>query len=466
MVCKNVAIVLGGGLTGLNVMRNLGENGVDVYCVVESLDEAIFSKYCRKYFIVPGIQENKTVLESFLSKMEKNLDGCSVLFPTTDLFSLRLSEVKDSLPNGYCALVPKLETAETLVEKRKFYQSLSNQRIPCPATFFPVSLEDVKGIYKELRYPVFIKPSISQIFAKNFARKGFVANSAEELLRYYRLVQRFRIDVVLQEIIPGSADNIYGIAGYFDRDSNPKALFAYHRIRSWPPDFGTSSLIESTTISNLAPMKDIVKGYLHKLGYYGIMEAEFKRDPRNGIFKLLEINARSWWQNSLPTKCGVNIVLRAYLEAIGKETVYTEEYETGVKWMFFLKDLWAVIKTSPMNLARWCTSLKDIKDWAYFSPDDVSPWIVSNILAISKVRARADGGQGLATSFLRDTKSDNPRVPSAWLRRHKQNRKDSEVCAKVLNKTGTNGTRQLAHKRNKTSKITRKRLLTNFQRRF
>ena len=43
----NPAVVIGGTENGLGVIRNLGRNGVDVYCVLDDKDVAFYSKYCR-----------------------------------------------------------------------------------------------------------------------------------------------------------------------------------------------------------------------------------------------------------------------------------------------------------------------------------------------------------------------------------------------------------------------------------
>lgn len=382
---KNIAIVLGGGVNGLGLARNLGRNGVCVYCVTDNVDVVMFSRYCKKYFLVHNIQKNRDTLRLFLNKIRKKLNDPAILFPATDLFSLHLSSLKDELDGNYHVLLPGPEVVRTLVEKKLFYDSLSQNGVPHPLTFFPLSIEEVREISKEIDYPVFIRPSISQIFHRKFGKKGFVANSDDELIHYYLLASKQKIDVMLQEVIPGPSNLIYGIAGYFSKTSYPKAFFAYHRIRGWPPTFGINSLIESIPISDMDSIKEITESYLHKLGYHGIMEAEFKKDPRDGVFKLLEINARSWWQNSFPSKCGINIVFMAYLDSIGKEQQYSEDYEVGVKWAYFFNDLKAAIRTGGnMTLKDWIKSLKGTKDWAFFSADDFLPWIASNFLIISE----------------------------------------------------------------------------------
>lgn len=343
---------------------------------MERREDAIYSKFCRKCYTVPNIEKDTSILRKFFVDLKKLKDG-GVLFPTSDLYSLHLSELKDDLEDHYHPLVPKIAVTKTLVEKKRFYQSLSEQKVPHPATLFPTSIENVERVCGELEYPVFVKPSMSQGFWEQFGKKGFTANSAEDLLKYLSLMSRHKFEAVVQEIIPGPDSNMYGIGGYFDEHHRPEALFAYHRLRGWPPVFGTSSLIESFSISSLAPMRDIITGYLHRLGYYGIMEAEFKRDPRDGVLKLIEINARTWWQNSLPTICGINIVLIAYLAAIGKKTKHSGNYEEGIKWINFLNDLASAIETRT-SAKDWVRSLKNTKEWSYFAGDDFVPWIVSN----------------------------------------------------------------------------------------
>jgi len=39
--------------------------------------------------------------------------------------------------------------------------------------------------------------------------------------------------------------------------------------------------------------------FLRKIEYKGIAEVEFKKDSRNGTFKMIEVNTRIWTQNNL-----------------------------------------------------------------------------------------------------------------------------------------------------------------------
>ena len=127
------AIVFGGGVNGLGVVRNLGRNGVDVHCVVDERDAVTHSKFCKKYYVVPHIQESKTVLRKFLFRIEEDLTDYAVLFPTSDLYSLHLSDLKEELEGSYYIPLASADVVRTLVEKEKFYRSLCKYSVPHPA---------------------------------------------------------------------------------------------------------------------------------------------------------------------------------------------------------------------------------------------------------------------------------------------------------------------------------------------
>ena len=55
--------------------------------------------------------------------------------------------------------------------------------------------------------------------------------------------------------------------------------------------------------------------------------------------KILEINARVWFHSWLSAKCGGNIFLSSYLDAIGEKIESKQEYATGVKSIYIDYDI-------------------------------------------------------------------------------------------------------------------------------
>ena len=386
------AIVFGGDINALGILRNLGREGIPVHCVLESADPAVYSKYCRGYYVLPNFSHRPDSVRSFLSRLSRCATDRPVVFSTDDRTTLILSGLKDEMENEYAFVVPDKQVAETLVIKNRFYESLDEKGIDHPKVFQGSADGDIRRIGKELGYPVFVRPTVTQDFSEVFeGRKGFVADSEAELLSQFERVRARNVKVLFQEMIPGSAANVYGIAGYLGHDSQPHALFGYHRMRGWPPLIGLNTLIESLSLSELRPQANLVAAYLRSIEYYGVMEAEFKRDPRDGKYKLLEINARSWFQNSFPTRCGLNIILKAYLDAVGMTTSYSEDYRAGVKWVNLLEDVAASVAEGKMMSASWIRSLIGVEDYAFFDSNDITPSVMEALFevgAMSSVRGR------------------------------------------------------------------------------
>ena len=128
----------------------------------------------------------------------------------------------------------------------------------------------------------------------------------------------------------------------------------------------------------------VTTDYLQHLKYSGLMEAEWKRDPRDGSFKLLEINARQSMQSILPSKCGVNLILIAYLDLTGQKIKNVYNYKKGVKWADSLLDLISALETH-VSLGDWIRSISHVEVWSYFAADDLVPWMVSNFETVRRI---------------------------------------------------------------------------------
>lgn len=377
----NPVIVLGGGLTGLGLARAFRRRGIDILLVLDRKDEAIFSKDCRKSLLLPDFRYNPAILKRFLRKLARKMTRRVVVYPTSDLDALNLSELKDDLVDDFSFVVGDKESVETLVNKSKFYRMLTRDRISYPATYFPKNMEEVRQIGRRVAYPVFLRPSISQLFARVFGgrKKGFIAYSLEDLIYCYNMATKFGIEMMLQDIVPGPPTNSYQLEGYYNTAHRPTVLFARQRLRIWPPDFGNTTLCVSISLEKMASEKEMVNRFLSKIGYSGLMSAEFKEDPRDGTLKFLEINARAWWHFWLSSKCGADIIFASYLDAIGEKPDYVDEYETGVKSTYLILDLMTSAKmllSRDLGLFDWVSSYRGVSEFAFFRMDDLSPFIM------------------------------------------------------------------------------------------
>jgi predicted ATP-grasp superfamily ATP-dependent carboligase len=381
------AIVLGGGSgNGLGIARNLGRLGIPVYCLTSDvLETTCFSRYCRGYWIIPQIEDSAQVLHHTLQQLMQRLPGPAVLFPTSDTVVLTLATLLGTL-EPYIAMMPPRPVAETLVLKHAFYESLRTHDVPHPRTLDP-SEQSLQELQQHLPFPVYVRPIQSLRFHERFQCKGFVAANSQELEHYLHLTEAADLHVLVQEIIPGAATQGVLFQGYFDRASRPIVMVASRKLRQ-ASMFANSSAEVSIPHVQVHSCAEILTTYFQAIGYRGLFGAEFKRDPRDGVYKLLEVNARSMGGNAHSTQCGANDIYAAYRDALGELITPRLDYQAGVYSMFLLSDL----KTISTLLRQRAFSLRDVlepyrhkKQMGIFAWDDPLPFIV-NTWALTRAR--------------------------------------------------------------------------------
>jgi predicted ATP-grasp superfamily ATP-dependent carboligase len=385
----NIAIVIGGTHNALGIIRTLGQHGIAVYCVIPDTQQfAHLSRYCKGYNVVPALEGHRETMLQWLHSVTQSAHHPVYVHPTSDLSVLTLAHVLPHLPHCV-ASIPPVDAIETCTIKRRFYKSLSEYKIPHPTTFYSDEIA-VAEIVPQLRFPVYIKPSISQIFVQAFQRKGFIAHNAQELQTYLHLVQRRDIDVMIQEIIPGPVTTEYIIRGYFNKASQLMGLHVTQELRSRP--FTVSSAFVSVPISHVEDVHPIIVQYLTQLQYHGPFVAEVKRDTRDDVFKVIEINARTGGGNANAPFCGFNHILLGYQEAIGEPITLLPSYTPNIYSVDLLSDIltaYMLLRQRRLSWSAWLqTYLSKHNDWLY-QRDDLAPFFKQlHVLLTTKVLSR------------------------------------------------------------------------------
>ena len=292
----------------------------------------------------------------------------------TDLGALYLSRVIHELPDHFYFVVGDPRATEILVNKQKFYQTLEKNRINYPYTIFPETIDDVNKIKNNLTYPVFIRPNITELFIREFGiKKGFVANSPTELVRFFKLSMSRKVKVMVQEIVPGSPPNSIQLEGYYNKKFCPVGFFARQRMNIYPSNFGNTTLCVSVPLSKFVHKRVAIDGLMKDIGYNGLASAELKLDPRDNIFKFLEINCRLWRHFWHSTECGVNLLLTSYLDAIDEEIEDMTDYTYGVKSFYPFDDFSVftrMIINGELKVKDWFSLLRGKQHLTIFDKND------------------------------------------------------------------------------------------------
>jgi D-aspartate ligase len=148
------------------------------------------------------------------------------------------------------------------------------------------------------------------------------------------------------------------------------------RRRQHPPEFGRASTYVETI--NLPLLEELSERFLKAINYYGLVELEYKLDPRDGQYKLLDVNARTWGYHSLGQRAGVDFPYLLFADQLS-ESVEACRAKAGVRWLRFVTDLpTSVVEIIRGNLGwqDYLRSLKRVHIESVFSRDDPLPGFV------------------------------------------------------------------------------------------
>jgi D-aspartate ligase len=237
-------------------------------------------------------------------------------------------------------------TQELLQDKSLFARYLAAAHIPHPRTYRLESPEDVAAVPFDTLGRVFIKPVNSQKFSDVVGVKGVWVDGKAAMADAWARFHAQGFAVMAQEYVPGPASEHFFVDGFRDAAGLYPGLFARRRVRMSPPDFGNSSCSESIPLGEVAEAVEHVRRLLGGLAYRGIFSAEFKRDPRDGEFRILEVNTRAWTYVEFAARRGINVCDMAWHDAQGLVVRHgTREYAAGKVCVDLYHDLACVRRT-------------------------------------------------------------------------------------------------------------------------
>jgi predicted ATP-grasp superfamily ATP-dependent carboligase len=317
---RPVAVVMNLFYTGLGIARSLGEQGVKVIGL--SAHPGVYGEYTRyaKTVAAPDSRNNPEALLDFLLSMGKTMGHRAVVFPTRDDDLVFLDRYREQLASHFELVIPDTPALRTSLDKWETFLLARRAGIATPQCWLIESESDLDRAISEVTYPCVLKPVASHHWRKGNnwekvgGRKAVAVSSRDELLSEYAAVARADQRVLLQEMVPGDDTCLAITACYMDRESNPTAVFHTRKLLQSPESFGTGVIVQAADFPEL--VEPTVR-LLQQIRFQGIAEVEYKWDPVQKKYLLIEINPRPWDQHRLGNGCGVNLMYFAYAERAG-----------------------------------------------------------------------------------------------------------------------------------------------------
>ena len=385
-------VVLGSGVTALGLCRTLSKAGIANYLVNADGDFANRSRWVQPLEISVTESADPDLLVGLLERLEFDR---AVLMPCSDRWSNAVAGLPAEWSERFPASFSTGRAVEVLTDKDLLRQCLERLDLPGPRTIPVSDAGDMAEIPDEEIPGFFLKPRDSQSFSRHFRRKAFTVTDRSNAADRLSEMTAAGFEAVFQEYVAGPMDAHYFVDGFADRNNAIKALFARRRLLMFPVDFGNSTLMESVPLDEVSQAVDVLERLLADLNYRGIFNAEFKRDERDGVFKLLEVNVRPWWFVEFAALCGVDVGTMAYRDALGLPVEPVFRYSAGTKHMMFSQHLRAFLalrSSDGLKLSQWLRDSRGASD-AVFRWSDPLPGIALTVEYLKKAWLRSVPGR-------------------------------------------------------------------------
>ena len=377
---KPGAVIVGGSFHSLGAARNLAKHGVPV-CVLDSAPcVARFSRSVKRFCKCPSVDDEAGFVE-FLARIaaENNMEGW-VLFPSNDEHVRIFAQHRERLSEHYLVTTPPWDVTKFVYDKRLTDRLAKTQEVPVPETCNPGSADDLVSL--KLDFPVVLKPAISKRFMSATRKKAFRADDMQELVDLYGIMAGIidPSEILIQELIPGRAENLFSFAGFF-KDGVPVAGLSARRPRQHPMEFGRASTHVETV--HLPELEALATRLLTGIAYSGLAEVEFMYDQKDGRFEFLEVNPRIWGWHTITIRAGLDLPYLAYADALGKEFVVGPVRE-GVKWVRLVTDVptaFSELLSGRLTVRQYLASISGATTFAVLSLSDPLPFAADLFLA-------------------------------------------------------------------------------------
>jgi len=402
------AIVLGGNFVGLGIVRSLGSRGIPtwVFDADRSKSIAQFSRYTTRF-----IETKEAITDVLLREGRKHQLNGWVIFPVADDYVEIVSANHQALSGMFRVTTAPPEVTRFALDKRLTYRRANELGIATPWTSVGNSLAEVEA--EGIPYPVILKPAINHHFFPQTNIKALPAENPSELQRAFAQMNKYipANEILVQERIPGGGENQFSFCGVF-KEGRAYASLVAQRRRQYPVDFGNASTFVETTSQPIVEAAG--KRFLEDVEFDGMAEVEFKFDPRDGKYKILDVNPRTWGWHTLGKAAGMDFAYLLWRQAVGLPVDPIETYRKAA-WIREITDFVAIAKSGnrAAEMKRLLKALSSVKlTSATFSLFDPVPFFAEFVLWASSGVSRQRKAKGFLELDPRSSQFDQAPDPA------------------------------------------------------
>lgn len=370
------AIILSHGPGGLGAVRSLARRGVSVTAVAfEKTDPVLYSRWASKVIKVDGRDDDEKVLH--LLKILQCLPGeGQALLTTSDRLVAFMSHYEQELLKKFRFRLPPSEMIEALNDKSRETELVQTLGFAIPPTV--QKLPDTPDLLeKQIRLPIIFKPH-GYADQRLFPKKNVVVRSRAELYKFYEEWRKALPVLLAQEVIPGPDSESWICSCTFDEDHQLLDCAVKQKLRAYPAHFGGSTFAISRNNPEIIKLAADLGRRLEYVGHAGI---EFRRDPRDNIYKYIELNPRMPANVGFDEASGLPTVWNSYQVALYGKIDYQKGHQReGIIYLDLWYDLGSQLADNRSLLKiiiGYAEILFKSRNGPYFAWDDPVPGLVA-----------------------------------------------------------------------------------------
>jgi predicted ATP-grasp superfamily ATP-dependent carboligase len=237
-------------------------------------------------------------------------------------------------------------------------------------------MAELEEAIDSLNFPVMIKPINSHEFVPIFGTKLFIIDSPSELRDKFQQTLDANQPIVISEIIPGSDyKTLERVHMYVNSQGDVAVAFCNLKLRQTPPMYGVMRVGRSTAPN--AEVLELATKLLQAIDYRGFASVEFKRDHRDNLLKLMEVNIRMPRSLPLPIASGVDFPYLIYRDLVHDDQIIIKEYNPETYLIEITADLADFIRYDKnRNLRQFVQPyLARHKTFSYLDFSDPMPFL-------------------------------------------------------------------------------------------
>lgn len=305
----------------LTVIRSLGRKGLVVHVGISTKGSvALSSKYISKIHLLPSSPKEEWKAEVLKIMKQEKFD---LVIPTNDGQNLLFQQFRDELePYGRIYLLND-EVFKITYNKMETYNLCERCGVNYPKSKLLKQGDNVPSLLEPYKFPLILKPRssvyLSDIHNKNRVKKIYDKEQFETSLK----IMLQKGDVVIQDYFDGIGVGIEVLA------ANGIILTVFQHIRVHEPlNGGGSSYRKSMPVDK--DLLDASKKLIRALKYTGVAMLEFRVNPKQANWTLIEINGRFWGSLPLAVAAGVDFPYYLYQMLVDGKQDFPADYRYNI----------------------------------------------------------------------------------------------------------------------------------------